>query len=222
MSLGKYAWGEENDTVYAHMFLGGSVELSIGNGVKIECKSDYPRKGNICYTINPSMNATEFCFAVHIPEWCRDVVYMVNGEQIDAEIKDGYVYFSRRWEKGDTLEIKAQLPVLRIYSNLAVSGNAGQISLQKGPIVYCFEEVDNGKPLAALRLPVDSEIIESEIKSGELSGTLALTAKGIRETGDTNLYTEQKPKSEPVTLQAVPYYTWGNRDSGEMRVWIRQ
>ena len=132
------------------------------------------------------------------------------------------ISFSRIWQAGDILEINAELPVLRIYSNLAVGGNAGQVCLQRGPIVYCFEEVDNDAPLAALRLPPDVEIREHEIENGILKGVLVLEAEGLKETGDTHLYTEQKPKSTPATIKAVPYYTWGNRETGEMRVWIRE
>ena len=222
MSIGEYAWGESADTVYAHLFLGGTADFKVAGGTSISCESNYPRDGNISYTINPSGGKAEFCFAIHIPVWCRDVTYKLNGESLNAEVKDGYAYFLHIWQTGDILEINTQLPVLRIYSNLAVGGNAGQVCLQRGPIVYCFEEVDNGAPLAALRLPPDVKIREHEIESGILKGVLALEVEGLRETGDTGLYTEQKPKSEPAKLTAIPYYTWANRETSEMRVWIRE
>ena len=222
MSIGQYAWGESDDTVYAHLFLGGSAAFNTAGGVTIECESNYPRNCDISYTVNPVNGKADFCFAVHIPTWCKEVTYSLNGKTVEAELKDGYAYFSRTWQPGDKLEINAELPILRIYSNLAVGINAGQVCLQRGPVVYCFEETDNSAPLAALRLPSDAEINEAEIDIGTKKGILALTAKGIKETGDNNLYSEQKPKSEPVNLLAVPYYTWGNRALGAMRVWIRE
>jgi len=222
LSIGKYAWGESADTVYAHLFMGGTADFSIAGGVTIHCDSDYPKQCNVSYTVTPAKDDAEFCFSIHIPTWCRDVVYSINGTPFNGEIKDGYIYITRKWQAGDILEINAKLPVLRIYSNLAVVGNAGHVCLQRGPVVYCFEEADNPAPLAALRLQYDSEITESEIEISTQKGIIALTAKGIKETGDNNLYTEQKPKPEPVTLKAIPYYTWSNRSSGEMRVWIRE
>jgi len=222
MSLGKYAWGEGENTIFAHMFLGGTAGFEVGDGVAINCYSDYLNGGYVCYTINPKKDEEDFCLAIHIPDWCRDTDCMVNGEAFEPEIKDGYAYFKRKWKKGDTLELNMQLPVLRIYSNLSVSGNAGKVCLQRGPFVYCFEETDNSAPLAALRLPVDSEINVTEINDGVLKGVLALTAKGVKETGNSDLYSEQKPEKESVTLKAVPYYSWGNREPGEMRVWIRE
>ena len=222
MSIGKYAWGESADTIYAHMFIGGAAEFNISGGITVECESNYPRNCDVNYTIKPVEGKAEFTFAMHIPAWCKEAVYTLNGETVNPEVKDGYAYFSRKWQAGDILKIKAQMPTLRLYSNLAVGGNAGQVCLQRGPTVYCFEEIDNGAPLAALRLPEESEINEFETVIGAQKGIIALTMKGIKETTDSVLYSEQKPRSEPVNLQAVPYYTWGNRIPGEMRVWIRE
>jgi len=222
LSLGSYAWGENQDTVYAHMFLGGSADFESSGGISITCESEYPRIGYVCYTIDTAATEAEFCFAVHIPVWCKDVSFTIKGVTAIAEIKDGYAYFSRKWKSGDTLEIDFDLPVLRIYSNLAVSGNAGQVCLQRGPVVYCFEKADNMAPLAALILPYDSEIHEEMIADGALSGVIALSADGIMETGNDELYSEEHPMPVPVTLRAVPYYSWGNREPGEMRVWIRE
>ena len=222
LSLGQYAWGESEDTIYAHMFLGGSADFKVAGGVTIDCDSKYPYEGHVCYSVNTADGEADFCFAVHIPSWCRDVVISINGEPVSAEIKDGYVYIQRKWKTGDSLEIKSVLPVLRIYSNLAVSGNAGHVCLQRGPIVYCFEEADNTAPLAALRLPVDSEISVKNIPDGVLMGVPMLSADGIRETCDGDLYSENRPKVEKATIKAVPYYTWSNRGPGEMRVWIRE
>ena len=39
---------------------------------------------------------------------------------------------------------------------------------------------------------------------------------------DGALYSEEPPKTEAAPLRAVPYYAWGNRGGGEMRVWIRE
>jgi len=222
LSLGQYAWGEGQGTVYAHMFLGGSAGFKLSGGVDIKCESEYPHEGYVNYTINTTNKEAEFCFAVHIPAWCKDVSFAINGVTAIAEIKDGYAYFSRKWKSGDTLVIDSLLPVMRIYSNLAVSGNAGLVCLQRGPMVYCFEEADNNTPLAALILPYDSDIYEEIIADGALNDTIALSAEGFIEVGNDDLYTEEHPMPVPVTLKAVPYYAWGNRKPGEMRVWIRE
>ena len=225
LSLGEYAWSEsttDGDGVVSHMFLGGTAEFNVAGGVKIVCESKYPYEGEVRYEIFPTVEETEFSFSVRIPAWCKNAMYVLNGDSVNTDVNDGYANFSRKWKKNDTLEIKFDLPVLRIYSNLAVSGNAGLVCLQKGPIVYCFEEIDNSAPLAALRLPADAEIKEERINDRVLGDIIVLTADGIKETGSNDLYSEKKPTTEPVKLKAVPYYAWSNRGTGEMRVWIRE
>lgn len=69
-------------------------------------------------------------------------------------------------------------------------------NLLEGHELYCIEGVDNGPQLQALILPRDSRITEHRETEGVLAGT--------------------------VTLKAVPYYIWGNRGTGQMRVWIRE
>jgi len=222
LSLGRYAWGEGNDTVYAHFFLGGSAQFSICGGVNIECESRYPWEGAVRYTVKPVNSNANFTFAVHIPQWCRNTQCLVNGNIISTEIKNGYAYINRKWNAGDIIEINCELPVLKIFSNLAVRENAGNVCLQKGPIIYCFEEYDNGAQLAALRLPENAKIKAVETADGIFKGMVLLTAEGLRETGETCLYSEKPPVEKPAVLKAIPYFTWGNRKEGEMRVWIRK
>jgi len=222
LSLGKYAWGEGKDTIYSHIYLGGSASFDLSDSVTIECISKYPFEGYVCYTINPISKSSDFCFAVHIPDWCKNVIYKLNGKNINAEITDGYINISRTWKSGDKLELIMDMQVKRVYSNLSVNSNAGKVCLQRGPVVYCFEETDNKAPLSALRLPEDSVIEPVTEKEGILKGTVTLKMSGLKETGDSKLYSEVKPNAQGVTLKAVPYYTWGNRSPGEMRVWIRQ
>lgn len=223
LSLGRYAWGEGKNTIYSHLWLGGSAEFKVAGGGTITCESEYPRKGSVRYTVDPSIENANFTIAVHLPFWCRNIDLTVNGALVEAEIKDGYAYLTRCWYRGDVIGIRSEMPVLRLYSNLSVRNNAGRVALQKGPFVYCFEQIDNGAPLAALRLPAKADIREFEIKSGALTGLIALSADGLRENSlDPELYSENRPVAVPAQLMAVPYFAWGNREPGAMQVWIRE
>ncbi len=213
-SLGQYAWGEGLDTVYSHLYLGGEVSLSIAGGVDIRCASNYPWQGKVSYTItriaDQAADGVEFTLAVHVPGWCKDISFTVNNERVAPEIKDGYAYIKRYWKTGDTLLLDMDIPVRRIYSNTAVRENAGCVALMRGPIVYCAEECDNGNQLSALRIPTDAEI----------TGDRILMISGKRVSTGTDLYTETRPRAEDVEITAVPFYSWGNRGEGEMRVWF--
>jgi len=233
LSLGRYAWGEGENTVYSHFFLGGEAQFKAGGGVSISCKTGYPWDGNTCYTIN---NNAEFTFAIHMPSWCRNAKISVKNSEgsisvgastnhlaangLIYEFKDGYWYISGKWQSGDVVKITADLPVLHIYSHTAVSDNVGKVALQRGPIVYCFEEQDNSGNLAALRISPEKGVLEVQ-GDGIFDGAILLKMQGIRRENTLDeLYSETKPAETPQELLAVPYFMWGNRTPGEMRVWM--
>lgn len=162
--------------------------------------------------------------SVHIPEYIgkNKLEISVNGEKADYEIKLGYAYINREWEAGDVLEIKFPMEAKRIYGSLKSVDMAGCTALMRGPFVYCIEETDNGATLQALKISRQSEIKETWEKEGILKGTVTLTVQGERESVSDELYSFDAPKTTPVTVKAVPYYIWGNRGKGQMRVWIRE
>ncbi|MFR3778853.1 MAG: hypothetical protein ACLTW6_09265 [Enterobacter sp.] len=45
------------------------------------------------------------------------------------------------------------MPVRRVYGNPQVRQQAGKVALQRGPLIYCLEEADNGANLHNLSLP---------------------------------------------------------------------
>ena len=220
-SLGGYAWGENDTTVYSHLFMGGSAKFNLAGGVEIDAVSEYPWKGEVSYTINPKQRDTAFTFAVHKPIWCKAWTLTVNGTAVMADEKDGYAYIIRSWNEGDRVSLEFDMPAQRLYSNVNVRENIGCTALCRGPVVYAFEEADNGKNLAALELPADAEIT-TLAGDGLLSRMVLLKADGVKLNGQSSLYTEKRPDEEPAVLTAVPYYAWGNRGTGEMRVWIHE
>jgi DUF1680 family protein len=98
---------------------------------------------------------------------------------------------------------------------------AGQVALQRGPVVYCVEEADNGAPLAALALPRTARL-EARFTPDLLGGCVVLEGSGVRTASAEALYSTATPASLPVRLRAVPYALWANRGEGEMRVWLRE
>jgi len=220
MSLGQYAWGQNDKGIFAHTYLGGSAHFDTAGGIDVECESSYPWEGNIKYTVNPKQKKAQFFFAVHIPGWCKKWVVRVNGKEVTAEPDKGYIYLDNEWSAGDTVELELDMQVQRMYSNTNVRADAGCVALQRGPIVYCFEEVDNGNQLSALRLTREAEIKSRMINDDSLGNVVVLETDGKRMTLEDELYSDVPPKESPVALKAIPYYAWGNRKLGGMRVWL--
>lgn len=94
----------------------------------------------------------------------------------------------------------------------------------KGPLVYCLEEIDNGKNLAALYVSGAAGITEED--SPLFGGCKVLTFDGKRMEEDQweagELYAEHKVSLTDVSLRAVPYAYWNNRGRGEMCVWVKE
>lgn len=214
-SIGQYAWGENESTVFAHTYLGGKATFQ--NGAVISCESSYPWSGSVKFTMEADK---EFTFALHIPSWCKSWSLNVSGNGVQPELRGGYAYLSRAWKAGDTVELTLKLEPRRIYANTNVRADAGCVALARGPIVYCFEEKDNGAKLSSLRVPRSAAISEEICDEEKLAGMVALTLPGVRMTSGSSLYSEEPPKAEDASLRAIPYFAWGNRGPGEMRVWL--
>jgi DUF1680 family protein len=115
------------------------------------------------------------------------------------------------------------MPVERIYSDRRVSSSAGKVALQRGPIVYCLEEIDNNAGLNAVILPRDAEL-KSDFEESLLGGvaTISASAQKIGKYAGDSLYSANRGTLTATTVKAVPYALWGNREQGEMLVWINE
>ena len=147
-SLGKYAWDEDETAVYSHLFLGQEAALGKAD---IRVESAYPWEGSMTYHVSAKIDEL-FTLAIHIPAYVKDLRVTVNGEAFDTagEIRDGYLYISRKWGSDDQVELHFPLPVRKIYASTHVREDVGCVALMRGPVVYCFEGADNGANLQAL------------------------------------------------------------------------
>ena len=220
-SLGEYVWGESDDTVYSHVFVGSSARFSAAGGVTVKCETGYPWNGDVRYSVEPE-GTGEFRFAVHIPAWCGSWSIRVNGEETAVRTEDGYAYIERSWSRGDTVELQMDMSPKRMYAAPNVRADAGCVAFMRGPVVYCFEETDNGKELQALRSVRAAQIKVSDEQIGSLGTYPVLRMNGRRVVPGEELYSERPFSEEETELKAVPYYLWGNRERGGMRVWLQE
>jgi DUF1680 family protein len=136
----------------------------------------------------------------------------------------GYVRVARRWQTGDSVVLNLEMPVQRIWAHPELRDDNGCVALQRGPLIYCLEEVDNTVPFHRIRLPEAAEL-ESHFDPSVLGGVVVIQGStSVLETEDWvgELYRAAPAKRHLSTLVAIPYYAWDNRQPGEMRVWIRE
>ena len=127
----------------------------------------------------------------------------------------------RSWAAYDTVVLTLPMPIERVYANQRVAADVGRVALQRGPVVYCLEGVDNGSDLNAIILPRGSKLT-AKFDKKLLGGVTVLQGKALREQVAGGLYEFKGAKAKPVTIKAIPYHLWANRAESEMLVWVRE
>jgi DUF1680 family protein len=227
--VGGLAYAKDKDNLYVNLFVNGkaTVNLDGDKTVRLNQETNYPWDGNVKLTLTPSQ-ASELTICLRIPGWALGhpvpsdlyrfekkeslpISLKVNGEKTDATPdEDGYVHLQRQWKPGDTIELDLPMPVRRVYSHEKVLANNGRVSLMRGPIVYCFEAADNpGVDFSKTTIPKTADI-QAEHRAKLLGGVTVLQTQGLDE------------QNKSITLTAIPYYAWTNRETGPMTVWINE
>ena len=219
-SVGQYFYEVAGDTVYVNLFNSSKTELTVaGKKIVITQTTDYPWNGTVSLKVAAPADL-KFQLAIRRPGWCRNAALTLNGEQIPpADIK-GYAVIERTWNDRDQLELTLPMPAEFVYANPKVRHDTGRVAIQRGPLIYCLEECDNGADLNAIQ--IDRTQQPTAVPSDEFGGSIVLKLRGNRLNDWSNeLYRTSPPSECEVELTAAPYYCWGNRKFGEMLVWIR-
>lgn len=223
-SLNQYIYTVHGDTLYTNLYIGSELTTKLGGAeVTIQQESNYPWKGTVSMKINPAVEA-EFGIALRIPSWSQGMEIRVNGEALNTaeNIEQGYLVIRREWRAGDVIEMHDPMEAHRVYAHPNLRADAQKVTIQRGPLVYCLESIDNGEPLSSISLKEDGELTAA-FNETLLGGAVVVEADGLRidqEGWSGGLYSREKAPLQPVKVKAVPYYLWGNRGSGEMKVWI--
>lgn len=234
-SLAMYAYTENEDTLFAHLFVGGSVKKAVnGKELSFEVTTDMPWQGTTVYSCT-NEQSVHGSLAIRIPEWSRSFkVSGVTGEldENSAQLKDGYLYIAHDWRKGDTVRLELLMEPEFIAANSEVREDINKTALRRGPFIYCLEEADNGTELHTLSVcaaakpeTVMLNIAGTDVAALRINGRKLINVcdspSVAAETSAAPLYTTlKKPEYKDVKLTYVPYYAWNNRGEGEMSVWV--
>jgi DUF1680 family protein len=211
-----------------HVVLYGGSTVDTRDGFKLTQTTDYPWDGRVRITIDAAPRE-ERSISLRIPGWSRDASVHMNGKGIDAPSAPGSFHEIRRtWSAGDTIDLDLPMPVRVLEAHPLVEEARNQVSVTRGPIVYCVEGVDlpAGVRVLDVRLPREPQLAPRRMK--ELGDVIALEGKGLAvQTGDwsNQLYRDFVPaRSTPreFHLVLVPYFAWDNRGDSEMSVWLPQ
>jgi DUF1680 family protein len=210
-----------------HQFVSGSIETDAPFGhVRLETRTDYPWDGVIDVEVVDAPG-TEWALAVRVPAWCREGSVTVNGQQQRIEA-GGEVTLTRPWRAGDRMRIDLVMSVRFTAADRRVDAVRGTVAVERGPLVYVVEEVDlpAGATLDGIELDTSAPPALAPLDPALPGVTLLDVAVAVRRpmSADGWPYREAATRDRAVgrsaTIRAVPYFVWGNRGPGGMRVWL--
>lgn len=220
-SLPAYIYAWKDDTLFVNLFIQGRGVIQMDSTrVTVSQETRYPWEGNINIRIDPESPAV-FTVKVRVPGWAQNapipsdlytyadtlpenVSLSLNGQPLAIELEKGYARIHREWQSGDMITLELPMPVRKIQAHENVKEDAGKIALQRGPLVYCLEGVDNDGHVLDRIIPA-AIAFETRFEPELLGGIVVLKGR--------------MPGGEDGVL-AVPYYAWSHRGAGEMAVWL--
>ena len=219
-----YSIGEKG--LYINMY-GGNVlntELHDGTKLKLEQTTNYPWDGKIEVKLLDSVSKSQILF-FRIPGWCKKYSFTVNGKVPHNYIdrSNGFIGLKSKWKAGDKIELALDMPATLLESNPLVEETKNQITVKRGPVVYCLESSDlpNANVFdVVIPSTIKLQPVPMKIDNGNV---IALTggAKLLQSSSWKNtLYKEVNTNYKPVKIKLIPYYAWANRGRTDMTVWM--
>jgi DUF1680 family protein len=234
--LGDHLAAERQGTLYIAQYAESRIET---DALAVNIETAYPWDGDVRLTIARAPGHP-YAIRLRIPAWARDCT--LDGVPVAAE--NGWLTVERNWAEGDSVQLRLPMPVRGHASHPYLDATRGAVAIGRGPLVYCVEQQDSPAPVDDLVLspghiaaadissstvePGKEPAVESEDLVEDVPGAvvLRLTAD-VKPPQSPELYLEfttARPTAEAaatVSVALVPYFLWGNRRPGAMRVWIR-
>lgn len=222
-SFGQYLVSSDQKGVWVHQYAEGTVTAPVASGQAVlEQKTGYPWDGTVVLTVK-TVPGGSWNLGLRIPAWCEAPKLSLNGQPVSTGKRDrGYFILTREWKAGDIVEVVLPMEVRFLRSSSRLRETFGQVAVQRGPLLWCAEEADNGPGLHQLSLRTSGRVAV-EPCPGLGSEALQLRVQGVRtELRSEEAYTTLRPRTEDVDVVLIPYHLWANRARGEMRVWLEE
>jgi DUF1680 family protein len=232
-SVPGYMYALGDNALYVNLYAASSADVRIGDRkVKVVQDTRYPWDGHVNIAVDPDQPA-EFAVKLRVPGWARNepvpsnlyhfadavnapVTLAVAGSEIPMQLDKGYVTITRTWKKGDGIDLNLPMVPRRVVANDEVGADRGRVAIQRGPIVYAAEWVDNpGQKVRNLLLKDDAKLT-AEFEPKLLNGVEVVKAPVLSLAYDAS----GNVMRTPGELTAIPYYAWANRGKGQMIVWL--
>ena len=222
-SIGHYVATTRGNDVQIHQYMNATVNA----GLKLRMETNFPWDGNVTLTVT-AVDDQPHTLSLRIPAWCAGPALAVNGERQALNAPAGYAILDRTWQPGDVVTLSLPMEPTLLAAHPRVDPTRGSVAILRGPLVYCLEEPDQPAEVDLMDVAIDPDAALTATWQPELlEGVVTIAARGASvdvSAWDAALYRDVDTVLEtygaPVTLTAIPYYAWANREMGKMRVWI--
>lgn len=232
-SLGNYIYAKSDNGIWINLFVGSNTNITVGkNAVALDMQTNYPWDGKVSVSIDPVKKAS-FALHIRIPGWAGGAavpgnlyafaeenknipVLLINNQPATYKSEEGYAVIEREWKKGDKVVWTIPMDIRKVVSRDELKFNNNRVAIQRGPIVYCVEGADNNGKAWNMVLPDNTTLTtgkEDILSEPVITIQAELPVIDVSADG-LNIKTEKK------TITAIPYYTWCNRGSNQMQVWL--
>lgn len=229
----QYLATTDRNGLQLHQYANAQLQAEIGGGrVRLAVETDYPWDGRVEVRILGAPG-TPWTLSLRVPGWCRDGNVAV-GDETGREFSGPSAVEERRsWRAGDRVVLDLAMSPRVTEPDRRIDAVRGCVAIERGPLVYCLEEVDQpaGTMLDQLELPPSVQPFAVD-RPDVGTGIVGLSVPGLQHKvervawpyRDAPLDDEQRQEpatsAEPVDLAAIPYFAWANRAAGTMRVWL--
>ena len=207
-SVGNYVYGTSAKALWVHQYIGSEATVDISDSkLNVSMFTQYPWDGQVSLTIGLTPHPQSCMLKMkelrlRIPGWCKGFTLAVNGRKCRYRMDKGYAVVRRTWKAGDKVDLSMDMPVEMVAADPRVKEDVGLRAVQRGPLVYCAEEIDNPESYDSFSLmPTTGFVLYKP--DGVLSETMGIRA----DNGNGNI------------LHLIPYYAWDNRQPSRMAVW---
>lgn len=212
----EYAYSLSGDTLFVNLY---GENILKTRDLEVEQSTNYPWEGKVKLMIKKAKRLS--CVRFHIPEWCGKYDLQVNGETVVSS-----PILTRKFKKGDVIEISFEMRPRLIEANPLVEEAKNQVAVKRGPVVYCLEgqDIEGGYRISDLAIPSD---IQWKEKPMTIEGHQFIALEGDalllnqEKWNNHTLYREvTATPSKNVKVRLIPYYAWDNRGNQDMSLWL--
>jgi len=234
-SVPGYIYAHRDNEIYINLYISSEAEWETEEGkIKLSQQSVYPWDGDIEITVEPEKKMSGKLM-LRVPGWAMNKpvpgelysfyslraekpILKINDAESGIEPVNGYIAIEREWKPGDRISLHFDMPIRKVLASNQVIADQGRFALQRGPLVYCLEEVDNSSEILSNVITDIDGTFYNALNNNFLTGLETISFNGI--ISKTKLKDESIQSANEMNLTAIPYAFWANRTPGRMLVWI--